>query len=101
MLFLLELAVIVMFGLFLRPYIMGSAPTNIQHLNYYTMFQDINVMMLIGFGFMYAFGKSGSWSGVTYVFFINSIVVQLYFLLQAFWKRVFETNFLSQNIQSN
>jgi|LakMenEpi03Aug12_release.lakeMendotaPanAssembly.Ray.scaffolds.fasta_scaffold845119_1 hypothetical protein len=57
-------------------------------------------MMLIGFGFMYAFGKSGSWSAVTYVFFINSIIIQLYFLLNPFWERVFGTNFLDQNIQT-
>jgi ammonium transporter Rh len=101
MLLVLEVIVIVMYGLFLRPYIKGSTPVATDNANYYPMYQDINVMMLIGFGFMYAFGKTGSWSSVSYVFFINAIIIQLYFILQPFWLRVFNTNFLNQNIQAS
>jgi ammonium transporter Rh len=50
-------------------------------------------MMLIGFGYLMAFTKSFSWSAVSYTFFMNAILVQLYLLLGAFWKRVFSTGF--------
>lgn len=46
-------------------------------------------MMLIGFGFLMTFIQSYSWSALAYTFFMNSIVVQLYILLSAFWERVF------------
>jgi ammonium transporter Rh len=53
------------------------------------MFQDVNVMMLIGFGFLMTFIKKYSWSALSYTFFINAIVMQLYPLWQGFWHRVF------------
>jgi ammonium transporter Rh len=49
------------------------------------MYQDVNVMMLIGFGFLMAFIKTHAWSALSYTFFINSIIVQLYLLLGPFW----------------
>lgn len=55
----------------------------------YSAFQDVNVMMLIGFGFLMTFIKSYSWSALTYTFFINAIVMQLYLLLSGFWTRIF------------
>jgi ammonium transporter Rh len=53
------------------------------------MFQDVNVMMLVGFGFLMSFIKKNSWSALSYTFFINAVVLQLYLLWQPFWKRVF------------
>lgn len=53
------------------------------------MYQDVNVMMLIGFGFLMTFIKRHAWSALSYTFFINAIVVQLYILLAGFWERVF------------
>ena len=46
-------------------------------------------MMLIGFGFLMTFIKHNSWSALSYTFFINAIIVQLYILLGPFWHRVF------------
>lgn len=63
----------------------------------YPAYQDVNVMMLIGFGFLMAFSKSFSWSAVTYTFFMNAVLVQLYLLLSAFWKRVIVDGFNSSN----
>jgi hypothetical protein len=53
--------------------------------------------MLIGFGYLMAFSRSFSWSAVSYTFFMNAILVQLYILLSAFWKRVITTGFDSNN----
>lgn len=60
--------------------------------SYYPMFQDVNVMMLIGFGYLMTFVKRHSWSALSYTFFINAIIVQLYPLLQGLWSRVFHNN---------
>lgn len=57
---------------------------------YYPMYQDVNVMMLVGFGFLMTFIKRHSWSALSYTFFINAVVVQLYILLAGFWERVFK-----------
>jgi hypothetical protein len=54
-------------------------------------------MMLIGFGYLMAFSRSFSWSAVSYTFFMNALLVQLYILLSAFWKRVLLTGFTSDN----
>jgi hypothetical protein len=54
----------------------------------YGAFQDTNVMMLIGFGFLMTFIKSYALSALTYTFFINAIVMQLYCLFNAFWLRI-------------
>jgi len=63
----------------------------------YPAYQDINVMMLIGFGFLMAFTKSFSWSALTYTFFLNALLPQLYVLLSAFWMRVLKTGFSAGN----
>ena len=52
------------------------------------MYQDVNVMMLIGFGFLMTFLRAHSWSALAYTFFINAIVLQLYTLFIGFWSRV-------------
>jgi ammonium transporter Rh len=57
------------------------------HLNNerYAVFQDVNVMMLIGFGFLMTFIKTHALSALSYTFFINAIVIQVYILLNPFW----------------
>lgn len=86
--------IIVLYGVFVRL----EKPANISStLNQerYPAYQDVNVMMLIGFGFLMAFSKSFSWSAVTYTFFMNAVLVQLYILLTGFWKRVIVDGFNS------
>ena len=56
---------------------------------YYPMYQDVNVMMLIGFGYLMVFIKSNGWSALAYTFIINVIVVQEYILWQQFWHKTF------------
>ena len=85
-LILTEIVVVVFYGIFVR-----VKPHEILDNNqtYYPMYQDVNVMMLVGFGFLMTFIKRHSWSALSYTFFINAVVVQLYILLSAFWERVF------------
>jgi len=81
-----EIAIVILYGIFVRVKAHADAEIN---QSYYPMFQDVNVMMLIGFGFLMTFIKKYTWSALSYTFFINAIVVQLYPLLQGFWHRVF------------
>jgi ammonium transporter Rh len=56
---------------------------------YYPMFQDVNAMILIGFGFAMTYIKRHSWSALAYTFFINAITFQLHILLSGYWAKVF------------
>ena len=85
-LFCVEVIVIIMYGIFVRPKIHSDAAENTA---YYPMYQDVNVMMLIGFGFLMTFIKNHSWSALSYTFFINAVIVQLYILFEPFWHKVF------------
>jgi ammonium transporter Rh len=78
-----------MYGIFVRPHAHSDPAVN---TNYYPMYQDVNVMMLIGFGFLMTFVKNHSWSALSYTFFINAVIIQLYILLSGFWERVFVGN---------
>ena len=90
-LIVVETIIVVLYGVFVRFQKPDSANTT--NVEFYPAYQDVNVMMLIGFGYLMAFSKSFSWSAVSYTFFINAISVQLYILLSAFWKRVLVTSF--------
>jgi ammonium transporter Rh len=76
-----------MYGVFVKQLFHTSDANNTK---FYPMYQDVNVMMLIGFGFLMTFIKNNSWSAVSYSFLINAIVVQLYLLLSPFWHKVFK-----------
>lgn len=83
---ILEVAITILYGIFVRVKPHADVDTN---QSYYPMYQDVNVMMLIGFGFLMTYIKKHSWSALVYTFFINAIVVQLYILLSNFWLKVF------------
>ena len=81
-----EIIIVVFYGLFVRVKAHSMEDNN---QTYYPMYQDVNVMMLVRFGFLMTFIKRHSWSALSYTFFINAVVVQLYILLVSFWERVF------------
>jgi ammonium transporter Rh len=85
-LIVLEIIIFVMYSVFVRPQVQND-PT-LATISY-PLYQDINVMMLIGFGFLMTFIRRYAWSALSYTFFINAIVVQMYILLAGFWIRVF------------
>ena len=74
------------YGFFIRYEIVTDQDSFLQ--DFYSIFQDVNVMMLIGFGFLMTFIKSYSWSALSYPFFTYAIGVQFYMLAHAFWYRV-------------
>lgn len=78
----LEVVIFTMYGVFVRPQIHNDPNLN---SIYYPSYQDVNVMMLIGFGFLMTFVRRYAWSALSYTFFINAIAVQIYILLSSFW----------------
>jgi len=91
---ILEIIVIVLFGAFVR---IQKSPDATLNANKYPAYQDVNVMMLIGFGYLMAFSKTTSWSAFSYTFFMNALMPQLYILINGFWKRVLIDGFNSNN----
>ena len=92
---MIEALIIILYGVFVR---VRPHTDEILNSTYYPMFQDVNVMMLIGFGYLMTFVKRHSWSALSYTFFINAIIVQLYPLFQGLWSRVFHDNWTQQKI---
>lgn len=89
-LLVLELLILVFFAIFVRM-IDNEAIIIADDLKdqRYGAWQDTNVMMLIGFGFLMTFIKTHAYSALTYTFFINAIVMQLYILFSALWQTIF------------
>lgn len=60
---------------------------------YYPIFQDVHVMIFIGFGFLMVFLKTHSWTSVGFNFLIAAWVVQVGILITAFFHMLFEGHF--------
>ena len=89
-LLILELIICILYGVFVRP---DPGVSSTHNYDRYPAYQDINVMMLIGFGFLMTFSKTASWTAVCFVFFINAFCVQLYILLNGFFYRLIHSGF--------
>lgn len=89
----LEVLIIILYLIFARVRHHSDKELN---PDYYAMYQHVNVMMLIGFGFLMTFVKGHTLSALSYTFFINAIVVQLYPLLHGFWERIFVDGFAAE-----
>ena len=57
---------------------------------YYPLFQDVHVMIFVGFGFLMVFLKNHSWTSVGYNFLISAYVLQITILMVGFWHQLFE-----------
>ena len=64
----------------------------------YPAWQDVNVMMLIGFGFLMTFIRSYTWSAIAYTFLINAFISQYYVLFVNFWKKVLNGDFTGVSV---
>lgn len=56
----------------------------------YAMWQDVNVMIFIGFGFLMVFLKSHSWSSVGFNYLIACWAFQITILFTALWHNIIE-----------
>lgn len=91
----LQIAFIILFGCLVEydEYAHGADAFEMNHhkdrtnrlQHYYPMFQDVHVMMFIGFGFLMTFLKRYSYSAVAINFLIAAIVLQWATLCQGFF----------------
>ena len=63
-------------------------------LNVYPMFQDVHVMVYIGFGFLMVFLKTHCWTSVGFTFLIAAWAFQLGILTTHFWTIVFNNKWI-------
>ncbi len=54
------------------------------------MFQDVHVMIFIGFGFLMVFLRHHAWTSVSFNFLVSAFVIQLGILCEGFWVNMFE-----------
>jgi ammonium transporter Rh len=88
--FVLELFMIIIYGTCVA-YGKGAAVSTVASTQHemniaYAMFQDVHVMIFIGFGFLYTLLRKYAWSGVSYNFIIAVAVVQFSILTDGFWR---------------
>ena len=57
-------------------------------VTYYPMWQDIHVMVFVGFGFLMVFLKTHSWSSIGFNFLVAAWAIQCSVLFFGFWKAV-------------
>lgn len=61
--------------------------------NYYPMFQDVNVMIFVGFGFLMTFTKHHCWTSVMFNFFVSTWCIQVGILTIGFAHCCIENKF--------
>eukprot|EP00331_Platyophrya_macrostoma_P005968 CAMPEP_0176425376 /NCGR_PEP_ID=MMETSP0127-20121128/11354_1 /TAXON_ID=938130 /ORGANISM="Platyophrya macrostoma, Strain WH" /LENGTH=495 /DNA_ID=CAMNT_0017806529 /DNA_START=24 /DNA_END=1511 /DNA_ORIENTATION=- len=79
----------------------NNASTNENLQTYYPIFQDVHVMMFIGFGFLMTYLRHHSWTSVGVNFLVTVLAIQLYFLFAGFWKRIFGSESWEERIHIN
>nr|XP_032659970.1 ammonium transporter Rh type A [Chelonoidis abingdonii] len=79
----LEVLIIVLFGIFVR--YENNQPSEKDKLLLYPFFQDVHVMIFVGFGFLMTFLKKYGFSSVGINMLIAALGLQWGTLLQGFW----------------
>jgi ammonium transporter Rh len=95
-----EVAMIILIGLFIEytEFANGSGdPTAIEgRLEYattYPLWQDIHVMIFIGFGFLMTFLRKNAYTAVGFTLLTSALVIQWYLLNRTFWHGVYTSAF--------
>lgn len=84
--YVFEILMLIFYGIFAR--------FNYQELDFeYASFQDINVMILLGFGFLMSYLKNHSWGSIGLSFMVAVMSIQAYPLMHSFWNAVFVVGF--------
>jgi len=87
----LQMVLVILFGL------CTNYDKNVGHVSdlqnggmdfYYGMFQDVHVMIFIGFGFLMTFLGRYAFSALGFTFFIGALVIQFSVLTNGFWHMV-------------
>merc|ERR1712142_484844 len=65
-----------------------QATSNVEDAELYPMFQDVHVMMLIGFGFLMTFLKRHGFGSVGFNFLLTAYVIQWSLLLNGFFENI-------------
>jgi ammonium transporter Rh len=55
----------------------------------YSMFQQIHVMIFIGFGYLMVFLKTFSWSAIGFTYIASAFAIEVYILFSGFWHGCF------------
>lgn len=83
---------IIFFGIF-TTYNKEIASNELGVSEYYPMFQDIHVMMFVGFGFLLVFPSQFSLSAVSLNLLLGALVFQWSILTNGFWDQVHTGSF--------
>lgn len=88
--FVVQAILVVLFGLFTtygpaETLALSSTESDAADAAIYPYYQDINVMMFIGFGFLMTFLRSHAWTSIGLNFLISVLVIQVYILSSGFW----------------
>lgn len=78
---LIQVALLVLFGIFAR-----YDDKGLDTLASYPMFQDVHVMIFIGFGFLMTFLKRYGFSSVGYNFLLAALIVQWVLIMEGFFE---------------
>ena len=54
----------------------------------YPLFQDVNVMIFVGFGFLMVFLKNNSWCSIGFNYLIACWSIQIAILFRGFWHNI-------------
>lgn len=85
-LIVLEVVILFMYGFFVRVADPGTAD-GINNLMPWA--QDVNVMILVGFGYLMTFINHYGWSSLGYTFLMTGLGIQYYILWEGLWKMAF------------
>lgn len=71
----------------------GHDPADLKiQQNSYAYFQDVQVMIFVGFGFLMVFLRRNGFMSVGMTFLVSAMVIQWYLLVDGFWKNVFASS---------
>ena len=67
--------------------------------DHWTTFMDLQVMVFVGFGFLYVFLRAHSWASIAFNWLAGSWAFLIGILWLEFWSRVFSSNFEHNKIK--
>ena len=92
-LILVQIVTCVLYGL-LTDYGQESSTNNLSVHNsiekYYPFFQDVHVMIFVGFGFLMTFLKKYAFSSLGYTFYLSALSIQMSILINGFFHCLFK-----------